>query len=178
MDTLATFAFHRVLDLILAEVRVNRPLTCKLSEAITTSYLDRLSVRAAQLNPVECHSPELLVPAPSPPAIVAKVAGTEPANTVPLAKVAQTYAVVTEVSFASKNGNAAADEAKNVMTSESPGLVSDTASKYHQSNTEPFIESIWGASRLNKVSISRSDVVVRMSKFALLSPSWTALGIW
>ena len=98
-------------------------------------------MRAAQLNPVEDHSPELLVPAPSAPVTVATVAGTELEKTVPLANEAHNQTLSTEVSFGLRNGNASADEEKNVTTRESYGLVSETASKYRQSNTELLIRS-------------------------------------
>lgn len=66
--------------------------------------------------------------------------------------------------FAARNGNAAAVEEKNVMTREVSGLVSDTASKYHQSKTDPLMKSSCGASRLKRVLASSVDVDVSSSK--------------
>lgn len=96
----------------------------------------------------------------------------------PFAKEAQIQAVRIDDWFAARNGNASTVEEKNVIVTESSGFASETTSKYHQSKTDPLIESSLGASKLSRVLVSRVDVVVSISNTALLDPLCTSLGIW
>jgi tartrate dehydratase alpha subunit/fumarate hydratase class I-like protein len=93
-------------------------------------------LRAAQLNPVDDQFPELGELAPCPPTTVAIVVGTYSSKIVPFANEIQRYAISTEDSFDGSQGNAAAVAVKNVTVNDSRESCAETASKYHQSNTD------------------------------------------
>lgn len=76
--------------------------------------------------------------------IAAKLAVVYPVYTVPLGKVAQTYATVTE-SLGNMNGNASEVEVKKMMVREFNRSV-ETASKYHHWVTVLLMKSSLGLS--------------------------------
>ena len=96
---------------------------------------------------------------------------------VPFANDTHKYAISTDDSVAGSQGNAFAVAVKNVTVSDSAELLSETASKYHQSKTEELIVLSLGASRIRRDSVVRVVFGVGMVNLACAGLFWTRLGM-
>jgi hypothetical protein len=163
----------------LTELKLSLPSTCSVSEETTTSYRDKSSSPLAQLNPLPLADqfPELDNLASGPPPTSATLAGTYSSKIVPFANDAHKYVINTDDSVAGSQGNAVAVAVKNVTVSDTAELLSETASKYHQSKTEELIVVSWGASRVRRDSVVRVVFGVGMVNRAWAGLFCTKLGM-